>query len=324
MIDLTLLASDAKLAKTITRTGAGWTVKGFQAGWSFTLGSITVRDIFEFSTLLTALEDAPSTCIIRGQAKAGIEDGAVVNRRIHDRDEDMACFEPRPEGNRWMMIDIDEWPSTCGPDATEADHLQSIIDRLPAPFDDVTFHFQWSSNAGINGWDTLYCHLFFVLNTGWRDDILCDLVRQQDWPFDVSPLRTVQPNYTAKPIFVGGNDPIERRSGLVTKSKNEVWLPGLVRKVTPPAPRYLPTSNATAAFEGHLEAIGKPRFHDTINAAIAAYVKAKGQHADADYIIGRVKEAVASAGGSGRHHGIYLNDNYLRASFNGAQRITMN
>lgn len=311
-----------KLAKTITRTDAGWTIDAYDRAWEYSVDEFDFETIEELSALLTFLEGQERSCVIRGEPLEGVDREKVL-RRLHTYDGKEACFRERPEGTGFVMIDVDEWEPYFDIETPEQ-ALEWIVSELPQPFQNASYHYQWSSKAGLHGWKKLYAHLFFVLEEPWLDSLLHERVYAEEWGFDPAPIRTVQPNYTAAPIFTNCEDPLEgRRSGLVKKSKDKVLLDPWIRPMEAPRPVYeqkiVQSASAEERFEEKLAAIGNPSFHDAINRAIAFYVGVYGQETDDMVLLDRVKDAVISAGGGYRHHGIYLKNNYLTASIKGAK-----
>jgi hypothetical protein len=129
-----------------------------------------------------------------------------------------------------------------------------LIQRLPTEFHDVSYCYQFSSSAGVSGvkwsgdpnaevktyagWAKISAHVFFWLKDKTQniDQWAKNLNAQRGFTvIDPAPLRTVQPNFTARPIFIGIADPLgDDRLGIVRKESDEVdlvWIDAPVQMV---------------------------------------------------------------------------------------------
>lgn len=307
MIEFSLLHSlNGKLAKTVSfdLDDAEWKVADYTAGMYFDAMSGSARDIREFSDLLFALEEAPDACLVRGQLKSGV-DASRVQRLMHDQGPVQAVFQSVPR--QWVMLDIDGVPATSW-GASNADRLATVISDLPEPFHDVSYHYQWSSKAGIRGWDTLSLHLFFALDEPWLDQMLRERCQDENWGVDRSVFNAVQIHYTAAPVFTGEwGDPLKgKRSGFVEGKSDVVSLGTWTRPAKLSRPNYLPKQSALELFESKLGTIGK-NFHGPIISAVMTLVAASRNQFDEDQCREMILAAVAKSN-SGRG---YINDRYL-------------
>ncbi len=306
------------MTKRLTRTGSGWEKQHYRSAYRFDVAREEVNGIIELSELLTSIEDLPKTCVIRGRLIAGMPDTDVY-RLLHDdkEKERPATFEEDPNGVRWIMLDFDNVPAPDGL-STSRDRLEYLVSMLPEPFHDASYHYQWSASAGLDGWDNISAHLWFWLTEPWRDSVLIERMDVEGWDVDESPIRTVQPNFTAAPIFIGAEDILAgQRSGLVRKSVDEVHLPPFYRPK--PVLRFDGTKTPVKgkSFEERLNDIG-PRFHMPINRAIACYVAQNGHATDHYELKNMINDALDRCGYAVAK--TYRKDCYLENSIKGAKR----
>jgi putative DNA primase/helicase len=191
-----------------------------------------VSDIYGVSALLTELEGERNTCIIRGKfightkAKelypAEIENELRVKKKVLQTPRDGFTLRRltffKPQALHFFYIDIDSYkPEGLDPVLEpEACINQYIARHLPVCFQGITFHWQLSSGAGHpDNPGVLKAHVAFWLSAPQLGDDLDAWVKSEGLLIDVSVFRTVQPNYTAAPVFVNGvQDPVPVRSGL--------------------------------------------------------------------------------------------------------------
>ena len=96
-----------------------------------------------------------------------------------------------------------------------------LSDLLPPEFHDVTFWAQLSSSSGINGWDKVSAHLWFMLDRPITDDQLHQWASSIDAPIDTRLFNAVQPHFTAAPIFsYDVADPCPVRCGLIKGTRD--------------------------------------------------------------------------------------------------------
>jgi hypothetical protein len=108
-----------------------------------------------------------------------------------------------------VAFDIDKLP-TSPPEALDEVYLAGLAEQaremLPEPFASTACVYKLSSSAGLDGWQTASMHLWF-----WLDRPVFDL-SWRAWAegvkVDSSLFKSVQPHYTADPVFEGGTDPL--------------------------------------------------------------------------------------------------------------------
>ncbi|PBN42237.1 hypothetical protein SxD43FB_17755 [Sphingobium sp. D43FB] len=312
----------ANMTKTHVHTVDGWVTQNYDRALTFNAVVETIQDIECLSELLTLLEAAPHACIVRGQPTGPTHH---IRRLLYDNDQSPATLRANPAGLRWVMLDFDKVPvGSLALEDSDA-RLAYLVSLLPPEFHDVSYHYQWSSSAGVRGWDTLSCHLWFMLEAAWFCSDLHTRFERGDFrdiEVDAAPFVANQVHYTAAPVFVGGVDPMEKhRSGLVRRSNDTVRLSPWTKPVCPPPPPscYLPPRPSGAAFEDLLADIG-PNYHRPILRAAAHYAAVTpGGEYDANYLRDRLCAAI-HAGAQGKNRkSDYLNRNYLDRVIHGAE-----
>lgn len=178
-----------------------------------------VGGFWDLAAVLTKLVAEKDRFVIRGEPRPGIDTRFPVRRLKYDGSVSPATFRSSPKGQHWVCMDFDKVPCPAGidPVAAPQDALLFLSYLLPEGFHDVSFWWQWSSSAGLDGWKTLSAHLWFWLDRPATDDEL------QAWaadhpstPIDRRLFNCVQPHFTASPIIsTGVTDPCPKRHGVV-------------------------------------------------------------------------------------------------------------
>jgi len=214
------------------RFRADGTAEPYDAGGRFRARSVPIHGIDDLAAKLTELSGLPDQLVIRGEPIHG-PDAAVPRRKNGEN----AAF--REQARRWVCLDIDDPAPPEGRSPTDRAAVEWAIDRfLPDEFRDISFVVQWSNSAGLS--DKIKAHLWFLLEEPVADKDLEDTIHAwnqayfgDDWrnrnegPHLVDPAtcRTVQPNYTAAPVFDNpAHDPFASRSRveLVRRSRDRV------------------------------------------------------------------------------------------------------
>ena len=147
--------------------------------------------------------------VVRGQPVASVKVGQLINRS-----KDGVGASIRSNSCQSLCVDIDgvefpeEWKDFNSFPREIAQYAASL---LPAEFQGVDFHFQFSSRMGIK--PGIRIHLWFWLNRPISDS------EAKGWLFDATVDKRlytpVQPLFTAAPIFDPPDaDPVKVRSGL--------------------------------------------------------------------------------------------------------------
>lgn len=323
-----LNARDKIMTKTFTKDTSerGYEKKDYDRAWEFECEDVQLDNIADLYETLLWLSAESYRCVIRGKLRAG-QNPQNVNRRKHDRDDVIGSFEMDQIGQPWLMCDFDSIPV---PDWLTKDtnfYLEYLISMLPEYMHHASYIYQWSSQAGLDGWKTLRCHIWFWMSeprtdeqlVNWAKSVIFDQTTGKH--LDDSPMRTVQPNYTASPIFKGLEDPIETRVGLVVKELDEVLLPIIESPVPIKTYRTLSSimnnSVSCTNFDDYLKKIG-PDYHMPITQAVASWIASTGPGSDLCRLKERLREAILNGPGEGsagiKH---YLSDRYLDEQIRG-------
>jgi len=282
-----------------------------------------IQDLYE---LLAWLATQPTMCIIRAKLKTNITPNTKV---VRQKSSVGAPFMENPDGVDFIMcdfdkIDIPEWLPN------DLDYyLEYLISTLPEYMHEVSYVYQWSSQAGMDNWKTLRCHIWFWLEEArtdkqmenWANSLTHDDIKV----IDPSVMRTVQPNYTANPIFGEGVlDPLPgTRVGLINKKQKAALIPlvqGATRNGLLSSGVYvpsLPPPGLDTKFDVRLKAIG-PDYHMPITQAVASWISLTGNGSDYERLKQRLRDRISSApgeGSAGRAH--YMSDEYLNAEIKG-------
>lgn len=292
------------------------------ATW-FSAEAATARSIADLHQLLLRLEADARACIIRGAALAETDLASTRRKKA----ENGGAFADVPRS--WIMLDADAIPLPAGASVLSepedvAQHLLELFSGFAPELEGASAIVQFSSSAGIaemaaaeraaglpDRWadlakgDTVSAHIWFRLAEPLDGAALDRWAaganhRAGIKAVDPATLRTVQPHYTAAPIFGAGlHDPLRgRRTLLVRGAVDAVRL-----SVPAEAPRGERTAdngtsaNAGLGFRWHLEMIGDrvAGFHEPINAAIAAFVAANWPDPDVEALIELLQDRVERA-----------------------------
>jgi len=225
-------ASPKKLTKQFSLNSNGEVVKSdYDRCWAYEYKFADCHTVDDLHELLSGIANEPSLCIIRGQLKPGWGTTSVTRKKSAED----SPFRENPDGVSFAMMDFDKIPI---PDWLPTDldyYLEYLVSLLPEYLHNVSYVYQWSSSAGMDGWETLRCHIWFWLEEPRTDSQMVLWAKSINLAagkniVDESTLRTVQPNYTASPIFNNNiTDPLMgKRIGLVRKSKGAALIPIMV------------------------------------------------------------------------------------------------
>ncbi|MGK2911251.1 MAG: hypothetical protein ACSLE1_15830 [Sphingobium sp.] len=302
----------------------GYLKKDFDSATLYDVDLIDATNIREFSSVLKDLESLPHCCIVRAEPTGAREN---IRRKIASENGETPPLRDNPRGLSWVMLDFDKLPvASLGLTNNEA-RLQYLVSLLPKEFNDVTYHYQWSASAGIDGWETLSAHLFFWLDQPWLCRTLYERFSSGDFKnveVDPAPFTSNQPHYTAAPIFDGCIDPIsEFRSGLRVGASEVVVLRPYSRPVTPP-PAISPQRHYdTFGLKRFGELLGEigPNYHRPILRAVAHYCAVVPMaEFDRYFLKTAIADAVTVAPQGKNRKSDYTNDAYLDRAISGGSR----
>lgn len=255
-------------------------------GKNFTAEVVPVENLDELAGLLEVLATAPRSFVIRGEPRKGFDLSYIIRRAVAKGDEP-ATFAEVPR--QWVMLDIDLKEKHDGDYTTPAgcgEVVEAIVARLPPELQRAGYFWQLSSSAGMKS-AGLRAHLWF-----WLDRAMdCkQLTRWSEFVNDGAGKRvidphvflTVQPNYTANPVFDGVVDPVAWRTG---------YSPG------PPAslPRLLTGAQGWRRLLDPLYRANNEKIHDHVRGACASYFVTNGAAADDSALRKAVRAAVDAA-----------------------------
>jgi hypothetical protein len=303
----------------------------------------------DFCTVLHDLEDAGRAIIVRGEAIPGVDISKPIIRRKDDHGDGLGVtLREKPNGQRWMLGDIDNWPNPSGKPA-DAAAMRALTYKvftsvMPARFHDVYYWYQWSNSMGVGrtaDWSVLKLHFWILLERPVTDTVIGQWAADIDG-LDASVFRTIQPNYIAGPAFRGGmTDPLPgQRSGAVKEygTKERVSLeydyepPALhearatacvrtaqaVWRQEAPAHRYINVDTASAPM-CRIAAIGvNGRLHGPIIASAASWITCCGRDPDYAAWVALVRAQVELSGHPEAYH--RGSERYLRQAWDSAQR----
>ena len=187
----------------------------------FTVSTIPIDSIFDLAEALAELGENGRSFVVRGEPLAHGDD-EPRRRLLHDRDGIKATFTSRAA--RWACLDFDKL--ICPPQLSPATDPQAaaayLASLLPEPFQEVSFYFQWSASAGLDGWETLSAHLWFMFDRAVSDPELQAWANTCRAPIDTRLFNAVQPHFIARPTFRGIDDPCPVRNILVRRRRHFV------------------------------------------------------------------------------------------------------
>jgi len=324
----------------------GYKKEEFDKGWQFSYFQFKVFDIHSLSDTLMALATNNHAFVIRGQLKPDKDPHGYVEQTCHDfgptskkPQGQIGYFQSCPNGLPWLIIDIDEVLVPEGVDFL-SEPLKAIefgVSLLPSYFQNVSYHYQLSNSAGLDGGKKLKVHLGFWLDKPVHDKTLrlwAGSVNKNGKIVDPSLYSSVQAHFIANPIFDGCPDPFpSNRSGFVQRDSDDVVFPEI------DAPTYKLSNQSayeydgsttglspTAKFTYYVEGIGDHKgglgFHEPIMMAIWSYVCVHGANGtDVDALKQKLRNAITEADQSG-HDPSYiatkLSDQYLDGLISGA------
>lgn len=289
----------------LDRHGGQPRLVNYSAGRWFEVETVEICGIRELSALLTRLEHDTRALVIRGELLPGVDPRRV--RRLKHRIGNVGPFFAEPAGGRrWLLIDFDKVPIPAHDDLIDDPEgaVEYLVSLLPDGFRDVSYHWQLSSSAGMGAADVLSAHVWFWLDRPVTETELKGWSATIDAPVDAHLFQTVQPHYTAAPIFDAGvRDPLPRRSGLQLGTEDAVQL-----VIPEPAPRHSSSGStgggdglhAAAGFEAKLALLGNGEglagFHEPLLTAVWAYVREQGSDGtNAEALKARLREAIDAA-----------------------------
>lgn len=314
-----------RLTKVFSRSSSGDLIKAdYDRAFLFDASTIDIEGIEQLSAVLTWLEAQPNSCVIRGETINATK--SIRRALVDDPARGHATIRPVEAGVSWVMLDFDKLPVASLNLSTERDRLDYLVSLLPEEFQGVSYHYQWSSSAGLDGWQTLSAHLWFWLDQPWPCRTLYERFATGDFAsceVDPAPFTSNQVHYTANPIFKGITDPVQARSGLVRGVRDDVALSVWIKPVEA-APALSNRDHyqrfGLSRFDDLLADIG-PHYHRPILRAVGHYYAVvKPEDQDREDLIVRLRHAIETAPAGRSRKADYTARAYLDRVIDGAAR----
>ena len=312
MCEITYLYSESRLlGKQFISENGQVRVVPYDLGYKVYNDTKSYYSLAEVFNDFTELAADRRFCFVRGNIKPAYR-GKPCRRLLRDDPTtgDAATIEMDPVGLRLIMLDLDQIDNPGGgkPGVSEIERL--VIDRLPAEFKPASYFFQFSSSAGLKGWDTFKLHMFFWTREPWTDHRLRGWAqayneRLGERFIDDRVFLSSQINYLANPLFLGMDDPLgDDRWGLVLKAEPAVDLQPIPRSQPRRDPEWAEWSSRPTITLGDIEerlrlklaAVGQGgQFRAPLMAAIRFYVaacKRRGQCPDHASLMATIHQQV--------------------------------
>lgn len=346
-----LISRDNPANKKLTRTTSGVIRKeSFQNPFRFNAIEVEISNLRDLAEQLTAIQEEPQALVIRGTLRDRDVNGMAIDirKRKHDgQDGEKAEFVEDPQGHNWLMVDFDAIPTPWAINPLDdLGYTAGFLCRLlPHEFHDASYYWHWSGGAGVDGWKTLRCHLWFWLARKIKDSDLKDWAKWVNREtrdaglvdgkmIDDALFQSVQPHFTSNPTLDRVEDPCQgNRSGFREGQISMVPLrmppkgwDRLVWDADDLQPGSGVTQPGTRNPERWAEILGrvgddKDGFHDPITSAIASYIATRDDP-DPEFIKSMVRESVRKAMNLARRdlESDYLCDRVLDGSIRGAMQ----
>lgn len=255
-------------------------------GKYFQAETVPLAGLADLADLLGLLRQNPRSFIVRGEIIPGTQLDRL-RRAKKPKGDEPACLREYPR--RWLMVDVDGGNVAARPDWSTPEGCAAAADAclrlLPPELRAAGYVWQCSSSAGLK--PGYRFHYFF-----WLDRPLGEAELERWGAFvndtagrkllDLAVFRTVQPLYTADPVFDHVLDPVAQRMG---------YVPG--------AEAVLPKVTAKGdAWKRLLEPLyyeSNDEIHNHVMRACASYFCANGPEADPVLLRQALDAAVARA-----------------------------
>lgn len=223
-------------AKTFRKdTGGRVSVIPYSAGYLFLSFTQPVGSLEDLSDVLDELEKEPWTFVIRGEHVVPHVPGITLLRKTGagEGSDFTGNFITPSVGRSWVLVDIDKLILPAGLTLLPrnlAKVVRWVAGLLPAELQDVSFHWQLSSSAGVFSREQVSIHLWFWLTSpvpnsdlkAWANAVN---TRSNPLQIDTALFQHVQAHYTARPSFEGLSDPFPKRSGLLRLARDAATIP---------------------------------------------------------------------------------------------------
>jgi hypothetical protein len=224
----------------------------------------------------------------------------------------------------WLCLDIDGMMMPEDLSATDAPEevISYVVSSLPDYFHDVSCWFQFSSSQSLPGSENIIkIHLIYLMHEPLPNKLLREWTKSLPPSLHVDPACFLpnQPIFIASPKFIGGDDPLVRRTGIFPGLTDELRMsPHSVRDKKD-------SSNVTIisqrkVLEKYLVGImgdgeGREGFNTPLKSAIGAVVNRAGPNLDRESLKRDLRELIDQAPAdkdrTGRSKAEYSHDDFL-------------
>lgn len=204
MDEVTILASRGRRLTKLFR--ANGQVEGYEDAKTYSVSTQKVAGLEDILGVLAQLNDQPYKCIIRGKLRPDANPRKAYRRsRVH-KDKPPPSFEEQPR--RWLCVDVDGLPLPQKAWASSWSQAEALREKLPEELQEAGMVIQWSSSHGVytsQGGKQACAHVWLWLSSPLSSSAARALAREwkdesRPW-LDPSVCKTVQPHYTAAPVY---------------------------------------------------------------------------------------------------------------------------
>ncbi|HWZ90197.1 MAG TPA: hypothetical protein VNW92_15140 [Polyangiaceae bacterium] len=302
-----LTSADGKLAtkQHIRDKGGTTTTIDYSMGYLWHAKKMPFSGFYEMAASLEFQLDEPYEFAIRGEPKPGLDLTKPIRRKFRGLDATFDDVE-----RQWLHGDIDgvaaEHLDVIADPGGAMQHVLDVIARHAPELDGVSAFCSFSSSAGVYDVTRAKLHAWWWLNRPYSSVELRRWAGQVNARagfklIDPAVFTAVQPNYTARPLFIGKADPLvgARRYAIV----HGRHAADLAIDAEMPRPRRTACVSSAfswgGGFDRHLGDIGGERgLYEPARAAVAARVAALGAERavqERDAILARVTDALRNA-----------------------------
>lgn len=227
-------AEDGKVAcKTYGDDGTGGILKlkEYSLGTTHTYKTVPVANITDIGNIIVANASNHRVFNIRGRLRDNIDPNGIIYRR-KDTDKgyppETVCFEEHPVGAPYLCIDVDKVATPAELDlfTQPIQCIKYVITLLPEFLQHTTCFYQLSNSAGCFNGAFTKVHLWFWVANPKTDSKIGKWANKLKHLIDPSPLRTVQPAFTANPILQDVADPFpNNRFGYIKGKAAAITFP---------------------------------------------------------------------------------------------------
>lgn len=277
-----------------------------------------------FEEMCEVLEDLQTTkqhFLLRSRLTSKELENKVIRRQLSRRDEEGLTEDELD----WIVLDIDGMPQPehLDPINLPEEAIAHVIASLPPYFHEVSCWWQFSSSQSLPGAPKqLKVHLFYLLKAPVASNLLVNWAHSVKSKHYIDPavFQPNQPIYVAAPEFVGGVDPLPRRSGVYLGLEERVNLNLSPQEFSRRTTAKIVNIDQKRVLAKCLKPIigdgpGRRGFNEPIKSAIGATLRRIGTNIDKDTLKSDIRAIIAEAPcddkRSGRSRDEYMEDAYL-------------